>query len=190
MAPMTLPHRAHSPATELLLVACLVGLVVAARLIPHAPNFTPVVAAALFAGTVFRSRALALAVPIAAMLLSDLLLGSEDWRIRAVIYAALILPVILGIWGQRFRPIVALLPLALSSSLLFFAASNFAVWAFSGMYPLDFGGLVQCYVLALPFLQNTVAGDVAWTAALFGSWWVVQFWLPAAGRPTASANSR
>jgi hypothetical protein len=168
-----------------LLVACLVALVFVARLIPHAPNFTPVVAAALFAGTVFRSRALALIVPIAAMLLSDLVLGSEDWRIRAVIYAALVLPVALGIWGRRFRPIVALLPLALASSLLFFAASNLAVWAFSGMYALDFKGLVQCYVLALPFLQNTVMGDVVWTAVLFGSWWMVQHWIPAARTATA-----
>lgn len=175
---------------DLLLVACLVGLVVAARLIPHAPNLTPIVAAALFAGTVFRSRALALAVPIVAMLLSDLLIGFEDWRIRVIVYAALILPVILGLWGRRFRPIVALLPLALASSLLFFAASNFAVWAFSGMYSLDFSGLVRCYVMALPFLQNTVIGDVAWTAALFGSWWLAQLWIPAARRAATSANPR
>jgi hypothetical protein len=191
MTAMTTSHRAPSALPmEWLLVVCLVGLVVAARTIPHAPNFTPIVAAALFAGTVFRSRLLALTVPIAAMLLSDLVIGFEDWRIRAIIYAALLLPVILGLWGRRFRPIVALLPLAISSSLLFFAASNLAVWAFSGMYAHDFAGLVQCYVLALPFLQNTVIGDVAWTAALFGSWWLVQLWIPAMRRVTAPANSR
>ena len=190
MAPMTIDNRTHPPAMEWLLVICLVGLVVAARLIPHAPNFTPIVAAALFAGTVFRSRSLAVALPIAAMLLSDLVIGLEDWRIRAVVYAALVLPVCLGLWGRRFRPIVALLPLAVSSSLLFFAASNFAVWAFSGMYSLDFGGLVHCYVAALPFLQNTVLGDVAWTAALFGSWWLVRYWIPAARQATASVGSR
>lgn len=174
---------------DLLLVACLVGLVVAARLIPHAPNFTPIVAAALFAGTVFRSRALALTVPIAAMLLSDLLLGFEDWRIRVIVYAALILPVILGMWGRRFRAVVALLPLALASSLLFFAASNFAVWAFSGMYSHDFGGLVHCYVAALPFLQNTMVGDVFWTAALFASWWLAQRWISAPESTPVTANS-
>lgn len=180
MTPQSNVGRPALHRTDLLLVACLVALVVVARLIPHAPNFTPIVGAALFAGMVFRSRSLALIVPIAAMLLSDLILGFEDWRIRAVVYAALVLPVILGIWGQRFRPIAALLPLALSSSLLFFAASNFAVWAFSGMYALDLKGLIQCYVLALPFLQNTVTGDIAWTAALFGSWWLVQRWIPTA----------
>jgi hypothetical protein len=56
------------------------------------------------------------------------------------------------------------------------------------MYPLDLSGLVQCYVLALPFLQGTVTGDVAWTAALFGSWWLAQHWIPAVRQATASAN--
>ena len=188
----TTPNRFPTPQTmDWLLAACLVGLIVAARLIPHAPNFTPVVAAGLFAGVVFRSRAMAVALPVAAMLLSDLVIGAEDWRIRVVIYAALILPALLGIWGQRFRIVVALLPLALTSSLLFFAVSNFAVWMFSGMYTHDVAGLVQCYVLALPFLQNTVMGDVAWTAVLFGSWWLVQFWVPTMRRaPSAGLNPR
>jgi hypothetical protein len=191
MAPTTTSSRVPSALpTELMLAACLIGLVVAARVVPHAPNFTPIVAAALFAGTVFRSRALALSLPVAAMLLSDVLIGFEDWRIRAVVYAALVLPSVLGVWGRQFRLIVALLPLALASSLLFFVASNLAVWAFSGMYALDFTGLIQCFVLALPFLQNTMIGDVAWTAALFGSWWLVQLWIPPARRATASANSR
>jgi hypothetical protein len=54
--------------------------------------------------------------------------------------------------------------------LLFFVTTNFAVWAFSGMYPDDLGGLIRCYVAALPFLQNTVTGDIVWSAALFGTW--------------------
>ena len=191
MAPTALNRSPTTPAMDWLLVACLIGLIVAARLVPHAPNFTPVVAAGLFAGMVLRSRTVALLVPVAAMLISDLIMGFEDWRIRVVIYAALALPVILGIWGQRFRPILALLPLALTSSLLFFVVSNFAVWAFSGMYTLDFSGLVRCYVLALPFLQNTVMGDVIWTAVLFGSWWLVQqFWFPAAQRKASPVSSR
>ena len=53
-------------------------------------------------------------------------------------------------------------------SLLFFAVSNFAVWAFGGMYPPTFAGLIACYVAALPFLPQTVAGDLVWTAILFG----------------------
>lgn len=160
---------------ELSLAMNLVGLDVVARLAPHAPNVTPIAASAVFAGMVLRSRALALAVPIAGLLLSDLVVGSYDWRIMGVVYAALALPALAARWG-RARPVV-LAPLVLSSSLLFFATTNLAVWAFSGMYAHDLHGLVHCYVAALPFLWNTVAGDALWTTLLFGCWWSAKFLL-------------
>jgi hypothetical protein len=156
---------------ELSLAISLVGLDVVARLAPHAPNVTPIAASALFGGMVLRSRALALAVPLSALLVSDLVVGSYDWRIMSVVYAALALPALAARWGRAFRPVVVLAPLVLSSSLLFFATTNFAVWAFSGMYAHDLHGLVHCYVAALPFLGNTVAGDMLWTTLLFGAWW-------------------
>jgi hypothetical protein len=166
---------------ELSLAMGLVALDVVARLAPHAPNFTPVAASALFAGAVLRSRTLALAVPLAAMVISDLLIGWHDWRVMGVVYASLALPALLGMWG-RARAAIVLVPLALSSSLLFFATTNFAVWAFSGMYAHDLHGLVHCYVAALPFLQNTVIGDMFWTTLLFGAWWGARVVLsPAAG---------
>jgi Family of unknown function (DUF6580) len=160
---------------ELSLAMSLVVLDIVARLAPHAPNVTPVAASALFAGMVLRSRALALAVPLAAMLVSDFVVGAYDWRIMGVVYAALALPALLARWGRPLRPVVVLAPLVLSSSLLFFATTNFGVWAFSGMYAHDVHGLVHCYVAALPFLYNTVAGDVLWTTLLFGSWWSAKF---------------
>ena len=154
---------------ELSLAMSLVALDVVARAAPHAPNVTPIAASAVFAGMVLRSRALAVAVPISALLLSDLVTGSYDWRIMGVVYAALALPALLARWG-RVRPMVVLAPLVLSSSLLFFATTNFAVWAFSGMYAHDLNGLVLCYVAALPFFYNTVAGDALWTTLLFATW--------------------
>ena len=155
---------------EFSLAMSLVALDVVARAAPHAPNVTPIAASAVFAGMVLRSRALAVAVPISALLLSDLVTGSYDWRIMGVVYAALALPALLARWG-RVRPMVVLAPLVLSSSLLFFATTNFAVWAFSGMYAHDLNGLVLCYVAALPFFYNTVAGDALWTTLLFATWW-------------------
>src|SRR5215510_4039277 len=162
-----------SPA-ELSLAMSLVGLDVVARLAPHAPNVTPIAASALFAGMVLRSRALALAVPLAAMLVSDLVVGAYDWRVMSVVYAALALPALLARWG-RTRSAVLLPPLVLSSSLFFFATTNFAVWASSGMYAHDIHGIMHCYVAALPFLQNTVIGDMFWATLLFGSWWRAKF---------------
>lgn len=160
---------------ELSLAMSLVGLDIVARLAPHAPNVTPIAASAVFAGMVLRSRALALAVPISALLVSDLVVGSYDWRIMGVVYAALALPALVARWGRALRPVVVLAPLVLASSLLFFATTNFAVWAFSGMYAHDLHGLVLCYVAALPFLWNTVAGDMLWTTLLFGGWWSAKF---------------
>src|ERR1700758_175669 len=166
---------------ELSLAMSLVGLDIVARVAPHAPNVTPIAASAVFAGMALRSRALALAVPIAALLVSDLVAGSYDWRIMSVVYAALALPALLVRWA-RARPVVVLAPLVLSSSLLFFATTNFAVWAFSDMYAHDLHGLVLCYVAALPFLYNTVAGDALWATLLFGTWRSVKFLLaPARG---------
>jgi hypothetical protein len=169
---------AHSRPTpiqpELLLALFLIGLDVAARLLLHVPNVSPVAASALFAGMMLRRRSLALAVPLAAMLIGDAVTGFYDWRVMAVVYAALALPAVIGILGRRFRLSRVVVPAMLSCSLIFFAATNFAVWAFSGMYSLDMAGLIQCYTLALPFLKYTVAGDLFWAAVLFGGAWLVQ----------------
>jgi len=158
---------------DFLLAAFLIGLDVAVRLLPHALNLTPLAASALFAGMIHRHRSLALLVPLAALLLSDLAIGFDDWRITAVVYGALALTAVAGMWARRYRRSRVIVATMLSCSLMFFITTNFAVWAFSGIYSLDMAGLVQCYVAALPFLKHTVAGDLFWTAVLFGGAWLL-----------------
>src|SRR4029077_6384012 len=105
-APMLskLPSKFSStPLSDLLLIVFLVGFDLLARLLVHVPNFTPVLASALFAGTALRTRPLALVVPIAAMLISDAVIGFDDWRIMSVVYVALLLPSLVGIFARRFR---------------------------------------------------------------------------------------
>jgi hypothetical protein len=180
------PKPVRAPAalwTDLLLVAFLVGFDVVARLLPHAPGFMPVAASALFAGRMLRIPGLAPIVPIAAMALSGVAMGPDDWRVTLVIYAAIALPALAGMLSRRWRGPATAFAVMLPCSLAFFALSNFAVWAFSGLYSLDWQGLTECYVAALPFLQTTVAGDMFWTAVLFGGAWAVQS-LPALARPT------
>jgi hypothetical protein len=53
------------------------------------------------------------------------------------------------------------------------------MWLSSGFYPHTTDGLVACYVAALPFFQNTVAGDLSYTALLFGSFALAERLLPA-----------
>jgi hypothetical protein len=158
------------PWTELALVACLIGVDVIARLLPHAPGFTPVAATALFAGTILRFRALALLVPLAPMLAGDAVLGFYDWRVMSVVYVAAALPVLAGWLSRRWRAPLVFVPAILSCSLLFFVATNFAVWAFGGIYSHSLEGLMECYVAALPFLRNAAAGDLFWATLLFGGY--------------------
>src|SRR5882757_9970646 len=96
---------ANAPAlrADLLLALALVALCVAVRLLPHVSNFSPVAATALFAGAMLGRRSLALMVPVAAMLIGDLVLGLYDWRVMAVVYAALALPALIGIVARNHR---------------------------------------------------------------------------------------
>jgi hypothetical protein len=169
------PNTARSDLRlDLALVAFLIALDVAARLLPHAWGFTPVAASGLFAARMLRLPILAVIVPLAAMALTGPALGADDWRISAISYAAIAVPALLGIVSRRWQGALPIVGTMLASSLIFFALSNFAVWAFSGMYPLTMAGLAQCYVAALPFLDKTVLGDLIWTGVLFGGAWLVQ----------------
>ena len=115
------PQARPPSSPDLLLVLFLIGLDVAARLLLHTWNVSPVAASALFAGLVLRRRWLALLVPLAAMPLSDLLIGFDDWRIMSVVYASLALPAVAGILGRRYGASRVVVPAALSCSLMFFA---------------------------------------------------------------------
>ena len=157
--------------TDLTLALGLVGLDVIARLVPHMPNFTPMAASALFAGAILRSSALAFVVPLAAMVLGDAVLGFYDWRVMVVVYAAIAMPAVFGVFVRRSTTPLLALPLAVTSSVVFFVATNWAVWMFSGIYARDTGGLLKCYLAAIPFFQNTLLGDLVWTAILFGLLW-------------------
>lgn len=187
------PHRAGMSARTLAVVAAvLVVVAVAGRLAPHAPNFTPVAAAALFAGWCFASRGRAWVgsvVPVAAMLISDLFVGFYEWPVMLTVYAALAAPALLGrrladgcsSLGGAGRVAGA----SLASSVLFFVSTNFAVWAWSGWYERTAPELAAAFIAALPFFKYTLAGDLVWSAAFFGA-----FALMAARRPLATPAAR
>ena len=118
--------------------------------------------------------ALSILVPLAALTLSNVALAPEDWRVTAVVYAATMVPAFAGMLARRWSGALPVIGAMLSCSLIFFVSTNFAVWAFNGMYPMTWQGLMQCYVAALPFLDKTVLGDLMWTAVLFGGAWLVQ----------------
>lgn len=155
------------------------------RLLPHPPNLASVSAVALFGGAYFSDRRLAFLVPLSALFLSDLVLGFYSHM--EVVYASFALIVCIGLWLQTRRTPARIAAAALASSSLFFLTTNFGVWAFSSLYPKTLAGLAACYVAALPFFQNTLAGDLFFTALLFGGFALLEKRFAALREPVRAA---
>jgi hypothetical protein len=157
----------------------IAGLVLAAallRIVPHPPNFAPVAAMALFAGAHLDNRKLAFLIPLAAMALSDMVIGFHDGLL--LVYVCMCIAVAIGMQLRgRIRPLTVAGG-ALASAVIFFVVTNFGVWLTSGMYPLSAGGLVACYVAAIPFFHYTIAGNLIYAGLLFGGFALIQTRLP------------
>ncbi len=154
----------------------LVGLAVACRWLSleyHIWNFVPAAAIALYAGSRL-PRTWAWVVPMAAMVLSDVVLDFGQHRpifelTRWTVYATLAATTLLGSVARSPKIRAWMLPgFSLFASLAFFATTNLATWAEGQLYPLTYAGLVECYVKAIPFFGNTLAADLIGTCALFG----------------------
>jgi len=170
---MTMDNKARLLALVLAIFAAA-----AMRLIPHPPNFSPIAAMALFSGAYMPRRALSFAAPFGALLLSDLFLGGFYPGMNFV-YLSFALTVLIGWAAARRTSALTIAGAAVASSILFFILTNFGMWLFSGFYPLSWQGLVACYVAAIPFFQNTLAGDLFFTALLFGGFALAERLIPA-----------
>jgi hypothetical protein len=170
---------------RLMVLVVVVLAASASRLIPHPPNLTSITAVALFGGAYFSDRRLAFLVPLAALLLSDLILGFYSHM--EVVYLSFALVVCVGLWLQKRRSAIYIAGAALASSILFFLLTNFGVWAFESLYPKTVEGLLACYVAAIPFFQNTLQGDLFFTAVLFGGFTLLERGFPKLREPRMTA---
>ena len=127
----------HSP------VLLLIALAMVARLLPHPDNFTPVLAVALFGGAVLPGAA-AYAVPLAAMMGSDLLLGEPFTGMSAIVYGCFLTATWLGRWLGENRTWSKIIGATLGGSFVFFVVTNFGVWLIDGLYAHSWEGLIEC----------------------------------------------
>lgn len=162
---------------RILAISSAIVIAAAMRLVPHPPNFTPIGAMALFGGAYFGRNWLAFVAPLGALALSDAALGGFYAGMNFV-YLSVALIVLIGWAVQGRRSVLRVGAAALASSVLFFLVTNFSVWAFSGMYPHTAKGLAGCYIAALPFFQNTVAGDLFFSGLLFGGFALLERMVP------------
>lgn len=158
-----------------LIVAMIFGAA-ALRLVPHPANFDAIGALALFGGAHLSDRRSAFLIPLAALFLSDALIGFHAQM--PLVYGVFALMVWSGMSLRERRTPLPVAGMAVAASILFFVVTNFGVWAFDGLYPMTFQGLVTCYVAAIPFFANTLAGNLFYSAVLFGGFALAERKLP------------
>lgn len=156
------------------------------RLVPHWPNFTPIAAMALFAGTYFDKRPWAFAIPIAAMFLSDIILGFHA-NIPAV-YMSFAITVLIGMILRKNVNVGTVLAASVGSSVIFFVITNFSAWLVSPFYPQTLNGLMECYIAGLAFfrdqthgfsfLVNEILGSVFYSSVFYGAFYLTEMRFP------------
>jgi hypothetical protein len=166
--------------TDYLVFAILVAIAVAGRIDRVDWNFTPVAAAALFAGFYFRNRLIAALVPLTALAISDLFepAHNNQW-VALTVWTAMLLPAMLGPWLRAAQDKWAKIGRGTVSALLpsafFFLVTNFAVWVTAPYvvgadYANNLNGLAACYAAAVPFYGKMLVGDLFYMTVLFGAY--------------------
>ncbi|MGD0038072.1 MAG: DUF6580 family putative transport protein [Bacteroidota bacterium] len=161
---------------NILIGSALILAAALSRLLPHPDNFTPIAAMALAGGVYFNKR-IALVVPLAALVISDLFIGFHNTIL--FVYGSFILIGFIGLWLKSHKKPLPIFGAALLSSTMFFVVTNFGVWLTGGgwFYPKTWQGLIECYTLAIPFFRNTITGDLVYTGVLFGLFELSQYTL-------------
>ncbi len=143
------------------------GLIAAGALLrvaPHPANFAPIGAMALFGGAVLPG-AWAFGVPLAAVFLSDIVLGFYPGWVW--VYGSFALIVVIGMALRARRTPLRIAGAALGSSVLFFVITNFGEWL-GPLYPHTAAGLRADFIAAIPFFRNTALSDLVYSLAFFG----------------------
>ena len=131
------------------------------RIIPHPPNFTPILASAIMAPLLMNDRMFGIAIPILGMFIADVVIGFHPYQL--VIYLTI---ATIGLVSTMQVNYTKLAVLSVSSSVWFFLTTNFAVWLAWDYYPKSFEGLITCYTMAIPFFTNTLISTILFTALL------------------------
>ena len=131
----------------------LILILALSRLIPHPPNFTPIIAVAILSGYFFKNLYFSFLVLIASMVIADFFIGFYDNMF--VVYLSLMLITFTFYRAGSKLNYKSLFLFSLFGSLIFFVITNFGVWALGNLYEKNLKGLIDCYILAIPFFGNT-----------------------------------
>ena len=135
------------------------------RIIPHPPNFTPIISLAIIGPFLFGSIYLCLISILTSMIISDFFLGFYDGIIQIYIIISLIC-IIFNKLKENISK-MNLLYYSLAGSVIFFTLTNLSVWYFGNLYTKDIDGLIYCYVMAIPFFTNTLLSTIIFSYLIF-----------------------
>ena len=152
-----------------MLAISLIIIGILLRFIPHTANFTPVAAIAIFAG-VYLNKKQAFIVPFLLMVLSDIFLGMHN--VVLFTWGSFILVTCLGILAKNHKTFKVIASTSVVSSVLFYLITNFGVWVM-GWYPQTAKGLLDCYILGLPFLRTFTVATLVYTVVFFGAYEII-----------------
>lgn len=166
--------------TRFLVLSLLIIAVACTRalpyLIPHLWNFSAVYALGIFAGSQFRDKRLAIAMPLGAMALSDLFIGQG---FNLIVYAGFIVIVLCGIAIQNRITVTNVALASVTGAFLFYLITNFAFFYPTTQYPHNMQGVITSYVMALPFFRNALISDLIFAPILFYGFYLLEKRYPA-----------
>ena len=174
---------------KIIIPLLLIILGILTRFLPHSANFTAIGAIALFGG-LYLPRRYAVIIPLTAMFISDIFIGFYSWQIMFSVYTSFVLLGLIGLLVRKNKKFHTVLGGTLLGSILFFLITNAAVWAFGTMYSPDFSGLMQSYIMAIPFFRNSLAGDLFYVGVLVGGFELAMSFLSRLSRERNSFSAR
>lgn len=153
-----------------MLAIFLIVIGILSRFMFHLPNFTPIIAIAMFAGALL-PRKQAVIVPLALYVISDFMLGLHGlvlftWGSMGVIG-------LISLYNRKHKTVKSVVAVSFISALFFYIITNFGVWYAYPTYSKTMAGLVECYVAAIPYFRNTLISTFLYLGAFFGLYEVI-----------------
>lgn len=143
----------------------LILILVFARVMPHPPNFTPIIAVGIMSGYLFKNIYLSLTTVLVSMLLADAFIGFYEHMF--FVYLSLLLIAFVFYKISKKINYKNLFIFSFFGSVFFFIISNFGLWILGNLYEKNMAGLIECYFMAIPFFKNTLISTLIFSYAAF-----------------------
>lgn len=136
-----------------LILLSSIGALFLFRFLPHPPNFTPVIAMAFYLPIFFGMWCIPFL--LLAFAITDFFIGFHSLLVWTWGSLALI-----SLTSKFSNSILSRLFLSFVGAIIFYIISNFGVWFSGSLYQHSIEGLIQCYIMALPFFTNTLFSTI------------------------------